>query len=388
MKYILMNKETPILEMSISDKGYIKQITDCYNLDYMPIGIPLDKNIPDIKMLEKWWQGRSIPMSRDGIKNFLYFCNIDSPMELINKSFGLSLSDQYWINPINSPMKWTEINFFDNQFSEDIGNLLFHKTEKEMDKINFVSPDNTSDGWLKKKWIFKDNKAYLLKGGSDPFHQEPFNEVLASYILKQQNQFDFVEYKMCFNNGKENPACICENFITKNTELVPATALYASLPKANHISPYQHIINCIKHYEIPNTENYLDYMITFDYLIANTDRHWHNFGFIRNVETLKFVGPAPIFDNGTSLWHNKIKASNLNVESRPFRNHHDSQIKLVKNSEILDVSTFKDVGEYFNNLLKDNIYIDGKRRDSICKGLDMRVNLLTRELNRLKGIEQ
>lgn len=387
MKYLLMNKEKPILELEITNKGYLSEITDCYNLDYMPLGIPSNNNIPDIKALEKWWQGRCIPMSRDGLKDFLYFCNIDSPIELINKSFGLSLSDQYWINPVNSPMRWSEINFFDNQFSEDIGNILFHKTEKSVAQINFLSPDNTSDGWLKKKWVFKDGKSYLLKSGSDPYHQEPFNEVISSYILNQQPQMNFIKYEMVFNNGKENPACICENFITRNTELVPATALYLSLPKANHISPYQHMINCINHYKIPTTENYLDNMIAFDYLIANTDRHLHNFGFIRNVENLKFIGPAPIFDNGTSLWHNKVKITNSDIESRPFRINHNSQIKLAKNVNF-DTSKLKNIGDSFNEILKDNIYIDPKRRTALSKGLDMRVYLLSRELSRGREIER
>ena len=43
-------------------------------------------------------------------------------------------------------------------------------------------------------------------------------------------------------------------------------------------------------------------MLCLDYLIENSDRHYGNFGFIRDVNSLKFLGPAPLFDNGTSLW--------------------------------------------------------------------------------------
>ncbi len=45
-------------------------------------------------------------------------------------------------------------------------------------------------------------------------------------------------------------------------------------------------------------------MLTLDYIIANGDRHYNNFGFIRNAETLEWQGLAPIFDSGASLWHN------------------------------------------------------------------------------------
>jgi len=46
-------------------------------------------------------------------------------------------------------------------------------------------------------------------------------------------------------------------------------------------------------------------MLVLDYLIANEDRHWGNFGAVRNAETLDWIGLAPVFDCGNSLWYNK-----------------------------------------------------------------------------------
>lgn len=43
-------------------------------------------------------------------------------------------------------------------------------------------------------------------------------------------------------------------------------------------------------------------MIVCDFILANIDRHFNNFGAIRNIETLEFKRVAPIFDNGCSLW--------------------------------------------------------------------------------------
>ena len=40
---------------------------------------------------------------------------------------------------------------------------------------------------------------------------------------------------------------------------------------------------------------------SLDYLIMNEDRHLNNFGIIRDVNTLKWLDVAPIFDNGQSL---------------------------------------------------------------------------------------
>ena len=47
-------------------------------------------------------------------------------------------------------------------------------------------------------------------------------------------------------------------------------------------------------------------MIVLDYLIANEDRHQNNFGLIRNANTLEWIGPAPIFDSGSSMGYDKL----------------------------------------------------------------------------------
>ena len=49
-------------------------------------------------------------------------------------------------------------------------------------------------------------------------------------------------------------------------------------------------------------------MIVLDYLIVNEDRHQNNFGVVRNAETLEYLGAAPIYDSGTSLWFDKPPA--------------------------------------------------------------------------------
>ena len=79
-----------------------------------------------IRDSNKWWYGRSIPASRQGIQQALAILRIGSTQELIDKSYGLSLSDQYWIKEKGSSLEWAEINFFTNDFSRDIGDILGH----------------------------------------------------------------------------------------------------------------------------------------------------------------------------------------------------------------------------------------------------------------------
>ena len=45
------------------------------------------------------------------------------------------------------------------------------------------TPNNTTDGMLKKAWIIENNIRYLLKGGYKNEILQPFNEVLVSEIV-------------------------------------------------------------------------------------------------------------------------------------------------------------------------------------------------------------
>ena len=55
-------------------------------------------------------------------------------------------------------------------------------------------------------------------------------------------------------------------------------------------------------------------MRIIDFITDNTDRHLGNFGFIYDVDSLKFIGPAPIFDNGTSLFGDCVEIPSIQEE--------------------------------------------------------------------------
>ncbi|MCL2323822.1 MAG: excisionase, partial [Oscillospiraceae bacterium] len=69
---------------------------------------------------------------------------------------------------------------------------------------------------------------------------------------------------------------------------------------------FSHLLRCCDYLGIPDVRASLNKMLVLDYIIANEDRHYTNFGFIRSAETLKWYGTAPIFDSVTSLWHNAL----------------------------------------------------------------------------------
>ena len=378
MLYTLMNKHTPVVELNIDeDTGAILKVAQVIHLEYLPVGIAINKGLPDRKSLNDWWRGRSIPASRSGIREALDILHVSYTEQLLTKCYGLSLSDQYWINPKEHPFKWEDINFFYNPFSDDVGNVLFGQASSLGNELDLLSPCNTSDGWLRKKWKIIDGKRCLLKSGSNPFQQEPLNEVLATSLHQRLNHTAYVPYSLVWEN--EIPYSVCENFITPETELVSAYSIFKSEKKRNHHSLHEHFLLCCEHLGIPGMKEFLNYLLVFDFLIANTDRHFGNFGAVRNVDTLTWLGAAPVFDSGTSLWHDQVSRvihPTGDVSSHPFKSAHAEQIVLAGSLDWINFSALQDIDEEFRILLSASPYIDEPRIDKLCNGLKGRVRQL------------
>lgn len=222
---------------------------------------------------------------------------------LLTRCFGLSLSDQYWVQPEDSGLTWKQINFFENPFSEDVGDVLLGKAT-DAAGFDLRSPDNTSDGYLKKRWKIIGGKRCLLKAGSNPFMQQPFNEAAAS-LVAQRLGIPHVPYTLLWDEGV--PYSVCEDFINAGHGTGQRVAGVADGEKGQqHLGSNQHYLNCCRALGVADIALAVDQMIVLDYLIANEDRHQNNFGLIRDANTLEWLGAAPIFDSGSSLGYDKL----------------------------------------------------------------------------------
>ena len=398
MNHILMHKNMPVVDLVIDeDSGIIQKIGQIHNPAHLPIGTLLvsgeNKGKPERKKLNDWWIGRSIPASRENIQAALQQMNILQTTELLSKCYGLSLSDQYWICPVDSRLdpglnqgvdsrlktglKWADINFFDNPFSEDVGNILFGHEPNDNDVINLMSPDNTSDGWLRKKWIVSDGKRLLMKGGSGPYQQEPLNELIACAIMRRLG-ISHIPYTLTFHEtaneafNEKLPYSLCETFITPETELIPAWRVIQTLKKDNSDSAFTHLLRCADTLDIPDVVSSIEKMLVLDYIIANTDRHYNNFGFVRNAETLQWYGAAPIYDSGTALWHDTQFVGQA-PKSKPFRSTHAEQIKLAKGFSWFNYNTLTDLKDECAEIFSKSALIDDKRRDALVRAIGNRV---------------
>lgn len=391
---ILMNKNTEILvaEYQPSLAVFIK-IIEVKDIAYAPLILKKSYNQNDeekfIVELSKWFKGRGIPSWRDKLDILLARLNLSTPEELLDKAFGLSLSDQYWIKPIDSDIKYEDINFFDHDFdaSEFLEATFSNSSRSITSEDSLKTPNNTTDGMLKKSWTIENGKRYLLKGGYKNDIMQPFNEVLASRICERLG-FNHVTYTL--DIVKEKVVSKCECFINKDTELVTAYQIMYGIEKKQDSKDYEEYIKILEDNGIENVREKLENMYILDFLILNEDRHLNNFGIIRDVNNLKWLDIAPIFDNGQSFNIVDLAQDELmvNVDGRFFYNidEFDNIITIVKDLSRIDTSKLDGIVEEFDELLHEYQNITGifdERIHKLCVLLNRQINKLKRLINKI-----
>lgn len=377
--YVLMHRDVEVARLTLDGAtGSIIAVNALLQASHLPVGVPVCRGQVDRAALNEWWVGRAIPASRAGLRHLLEELRIAAPQKLLEKCLGLSLSDAYWIRPENKNLRWAQVNFHENPFSEDVGNILFGGGAGG--QISLMSPDNTSDGWLRKKWTIQNGKRCLVKGGSGALQQEPYNEVIASRIMERLN-IPHVPYTLQMVEGF--PYSVCEDFVSEDTEYVSAWYLMHTKTKPNHISLYQHYLERCEALGIPGAERAVAQQIVVDHLLLNEDRHQGNFGAVRRADTLEYTGPAPLFDTGSSLWFETptpLILAGAKVTCKPFKTSHEEQLRLVSDFGWLDESRLEGLGDIAREVLADSDFIDAARCEAIAQALEKRA-LLLREHN-------
>lgn len=357
MDYLFMHKNDILCHFSAT-KEYVKvnEVIDEFHLPYFfKEKALIGENFVD------WLYKRSIPESRPRRDELIKACGGETLFDLIIRNKGLSLTDQYWIKPEDSAETWEEVNFFSNGYEELTGDILI-KNEGDF----CLSPDISTNGVLPKAWRRREGIDYLFKFGKKPFYQEPFNEIASSKIAAKFPLLNAVQYKLGVYEGKY--ASVCKNFITEDTEFVPAAQIYKKEnDKFGNIRVA--LISELKDMGITGASRWLDQMLLFDYMICNTDRHLGNFGVLRNSDTGMILGMAPLFDSGSSLWADE-PGNTIIKEGDIAKGIADSQANILENIsnfrnlplEIFDMAF--EIGNYIYKYTKE---CSDKKRAQILK---------------------
>lgn len=289
---------------------------------------PLDLELTQNGIL-KWLERRVIPKNRQFVDAILKTLGLsaNNTKGIIDVCKGLSLNDSYWVVPTEFDGKYADYNLYENRFSEALS-LVAYTGAGASEQAFSTSPELTTNGMLRKAWRFIENDGiYLYKGGTEGAANagnEPYSEYYACQIAEQMG-LNAVHYDL--ENWKGILASKCKLFTDINTAYIPIGRIVQS----------GGIKACIDYYDKLGKDfsEQIRSMLIFDAVIYNEDRHFGNFGVLRDNRSGKLLSPAPIFDNGISLFNFAMEDDFANLteyaktRSNPYGVSYESVCKEV-----------------------------------------------------------
>lgn len=377
LPFILMHKDIPITIISFSNKGEVISFAkELKNKEHAPVC-----SRSDDLWFHSWWQSRAIPLSRNNLTAMLKARNISIPKEYLFKNLGLSLNDCYWIKPIDSALKWKDVNLFTNDFKDNT--LEWERDKTKSNELRY-SPNSSLTGGIEKTWIIKKGERYLVKGNSTDKSDESLNEHIASKIHHSQGFSNYVDYNLVKIKHKPyDYGCFCKCFTSEQIELISAYDLIISKKQKNTENYFEHLLNVCKENGMDSDEvrASLEYQILTDYVMSQRDRHFNNIGFLRDSESLKFIGVAPIFDSGESLYANTEAPTNeaemKYLYTKGFEQDAEKMLSLVKDYSLINLDKLPGTSLlrkiYEKDSRQSKAHIDG-----VCYSYEKRIERLSK----------
>ena len=346
MKYILKWYDLELASFDINvDRAYndvsISGLLFGERKDLLP------ELVKDEKSLLRWLEHRSIPKNRAFVREILHSQGLDQPtlLDIINISYGLSVNDCYWVVPDTFKGDWDHFNLYDNKFDDVLAMVAFTGNSTRLAGTS-PSPEMTTNGTLAKAWRRVNNELYLFKGGRSllgmTIGKEPYSEFYASQIAERMGLSHYVKYDLEEWHGIL--ASVCKNFCNKDISFIPMSNIDASITGTKDLIEYMNSNGFM---------NQFKEMILFDAVIMNVDRHYGNFGLLKDNQMNKYIGLAPIFDNGFGLFAGladssildqaKFKEEQQRAEQSFFGLSHKALVQLVcDKDDILKLEKLKD----------------------------------------------
>lgn len=294
--YSLRIYDTELMRFSMEAQGLSGLVAEIlYTNEQQSHLLPLDMERSGEGIVH-WLEHRVIPKNRAFVDEILKMLGLshNDTKGIIDICKGLSLNDSFWVVPADFEGSFSEYNLYENRFSEILALVAYTGAGGSRQAFT-TSPELTTGGMLPKAWRYMEHDGiYLYKGGTTGASntgREPYCEYYASQIAETMG-LNAVHYEL--ENWKGITASKCALFTNVDTAYIPIGRIVRS----------GGIAACLAYYKKLGAEFYeqLCSMLVFDALIYNEDRHFGNFGILRDNHSGKIIAPAPIFDNGLSLF--------------------------------------------------------------------------------------
>ena len=132
----------------------------------------------DLNKIKKWWKMRAVPANRNMMHEILKRNELFSPEAYLTKNLGLSMTDAYWICPVEIELKYEDVKFKNAKEYND-GNMSYHSATYYSSEYDL---NGSLGGQMEKCWDFTTILPTLIKESSKYYGQQSMNEVVATYV--------------------------------------------------------------------------------------------------------------------------------------------------------------------------------------------------------------
>lgn len=368
-----MHGEIPVLQLEYG-KGSSIEITDIFNIKHTP------KVILEKEDINEWLYFRRTPISK--------FTYLGGPKtkdavtlqrsSYYNATYSLNMFDHYWIKETSDPINWSDVNPYNNVFSQRYNGFLlgnrkykptYKKAPSEKTEIS-ISIDLDIPCCFS---ILGQTPTLLI--GSYGTGREPLNYSIVSKIAKTIGISRIADKKVIKSFGKYYSQM--EMFTNMDVEYIPLKQL---VPKKAFYS-YELMIYYLTLLGISEEEviSYFDDYLTVSFIATNTFRPIDAIGVLRDPITCKYIGMAPIFILEGTLFH-RMTSTNFILDTNGI------PIPLFNGNLLGNLTLVSDLNKYnfdfdFTELVKGRLKVverDEKIIYFIHKYIDKCLNIIRR----------
>lgn len=198
---------------------------------------------------------------------------------------GATITDNYWIKPLDSSLSYADVRFSDDYFSRLALKGSYNDFNSATKRKNTRTPELTNIGSFEKCWKLRDGKWWIVKSAN---HDELFSEMFI-YRFGEALGMNMAVYER--GNG-----------VIKSLDFTDGASVNFELASTfmDDNEDYEDVISKLQNICSQAIPDYIR-MIFLDTIVVNPDRHTSNFGLLRNTKTGELIGLAPLFDHNMAL---------------------------------------------------------------------------------------
>lgn len=250
---------------------------------------------------DMWLETRAIDSHRANsrlLKKALRLKEKDDISTVIHVN-GATITDTYWVKPIDSSIKYSDIKFDNDYFSNLALKGTYNSFNYASNRKNNRTPELTNIGSFEKCWKLIDGRWWLYKTAN---HDEQFSELFICEFGKA------IGINMAlYERGKG---------YVKSLDFTDSASVNFE-PASSFMDDNEDYSDVVRELQKICEKAIPDYvrMIFLDTVVANPDRHTGNFGLLRDADSGEIIGFAPCFDHNMALisrgYPNKPKKSDM-----------------------------------------------------------------------------